>query len=70
MWGSFLIGFSPNALRLHQVLFSKRLLLLVGNKVKRANLKKKRWLQENKARKISRKVRFLATATGLEPTNT
>ena len=40
MWGSFLIDFSQNTLRLHQVLFWKRLLLLVGNKVKRANLKK------------------------------
>ena len=69
MWGSFATDFSQNTQRLHQVLFWNRLLLFVGNKVKE-RVSKKRWLQENKARKISRKVTFFATATGLEPTTT
>ena len=68
MWGLFVIDFSQNTQRLHQVLFWKRLLLFVGNTVKGRISKK--WLQENKARKISPKVTILATATGLEPTTT
>ena len=68
MWGLFVIDFSQNTERLHQVLFWKRLLLFVGNTVKGRISKK--WLQENKARKISPKVTILATATGLEPTTT
>ena len=34
MWGLFVIDFSQNTQRLHQVLFWKRLLLFVGNTVK------------------------------------
>ena len=68
MWDLFVIDFSQNTQRLHQVLFWKRLLLFVGNTVKGRISKK--WLQENKARKISPKVTILATATGLEPTTT
>ena len=68
MRGSFVIDFSQNTQRLHQVLFWKRLLLFVGNTVKGRISKK--WLQENKARKISPKVTILATATGCEPTTT
>ena len=34
MWGSFVIDFSENTQRLHQVLLWKRLLLFVGIKVK------------------------------------
>ena len=48
MRGSFVIDFSQNTQRLHQVLFWKRLLLFVGNKVK-GRISKKRWLHENKA---------------------
>ena len=55
MWGSFLIGFSPNTLTLHQVLFWKRLLLLVGNKVKRANLKKNDGCKKTKHAKFPEK---------------
>ena len=69
MRGSFVIDFSQNTQRLHQVLFWKRVLLFVGNKVK-GGISKKQWLQENKARKVSQKMTFLATATGLEPTTT
>ena len=47
MWGSFVIDFSQNTQRLHQVLFWKRLLLFVGNKVK-GRIPKKRWLQKTK----------------------
>ena len=68
MWDLLVIDFSQNTQRLHQVLFWKRLLLFVGNTVKGRISKK--WLQENKARKISPKVTILATATGLEPTTT
>ena len=68
MWSLLVIDFSQNTQRLHQVLFWKRLLLFVGNTVKGRISKK--WLQENKARKISPKVTILATATGLEPTTT
>ena len=68
MWGLLVIDFSQNTQRLHQVLFWKRLLLFVGNTVKGRISKK--WLQENKARKISPKVTILATATGREPTTT
>ena len=69
MWGLFLIDFSQNTQRLHHVLFWKRLLLFVGNTVKE-RISKKCWLQESKARKISRKVTFLETVTGLEPSTT
>ena len=65
MWGLFVIDFSQNTERLHQVLFWKRLLLFVGNTVKGRISKK--WLQENKARKISPKVTILATATDSNP---
>ena len=41
-----------------QVLLWKRLFLFVDNKAK-GRISKKRWLQENKAHKISRKVTFL-----------
>ena len=66
MWGLFVIDFSQNTERLHQVLFWKRLLLFVGNTVK-WRISKKWWLQENKARKISPKVTILATATDSNP---
>ena len=69
MWGLFVIDFSQNTQRLHHVLFWKRLLLFVGNTVKE-RISKKCWLQESKARKISRKVTFLETVTGLEPSTT
>ena len=69
MWGLFLTDFSQNTQRLHHVLFWKRLLLFVGNTVKE-RISKKCWLQESKARKISRKVTFLETVTGLEPSTT
>ena len=58
MWGSFVIDFSQNTQRLNQVLFWKQLHLFVGKKAK-GRISKKQWLQENKARKISRKLTFL-----------
>ena len=69
MWGLFVIDFSQNIQRLHYVLFWKGLLLFVGNTVK-GQISKKWWLQENKARKISRKVTLLETVMGLEPSTT
>ena len=57
--GFVVIDFSQNTQRLNHVLFWKRLTLFVGNKAK-GRISKKRWLQEKKVRKISRKVTFLA----------